>query len=208
MESASEAAPRNRPRSFRHRPGFALSDFDNANAMARLSIREKLGKTAGSRFPACDFACLRYFMMTLPDVSIKGLRALLFSTGSEVLDGVVQELRVCPDDILMISICCVGNRPGYLDRQRINSSYFNDMAKSTCPQRTEKTPTVSGQTLSTASEFGEVAHALPGFGLISKFGSKIAGKAGHAGRALLQWRADGRGSCDSAPPALRSNPIL
>jgi tetratricopeptide (TPR) repeat protein len=108
-------------------PGHALIDFDNptnrAIATALLSIREKLRTTAGLHCPTFEAALLRYFMLTQPGMSIKELRAQFFTTGSEVLDDIVQAL---------------------------------------------------GQ----AGEFG--GHLLPGFGLLSKYGARLTGKASHA----------------------------
>ncbi|ACF01041.1 Tetratricopeptide TPR_2 repeat protein [Rhodopseudomonas palustris TIE-1] len=111
------------------RPGFALIDFrDPANrsiALSLLSIREQLRKTAGLHCETFEAAILRYLMMTQPGTAIKELSAQFFTTGSDVLDGVIQAV-------------------------------------------------------SAAGELGATTHPLPGFGLLSKYGMKLAGKAGLA----------------------------
>jgi hypothetical protein len=108
------------------RPGYALIDFENptnrAIATVLLSIRDQLRATAGLHCPTLEAALLRYLMMTQPGISIRELRAQFFTTGSEVLDDIIQAL-------------------------------------------------------SQAGEFGGTL--LPGFGLLSKYGTRLTGKAGH-----------------------------
>ena len=85
---------------------------NRAIATALLSIRDKLKAAAGLHCPTLKAALLRYLMMTRPGISVKELRAQFFTTGSEVLDDIIQalnqagELGAEPRTSCPVSVCC------------------------------------------------------------------------------------------------------